>query len=99
MVKNICVRDKGVLKRPCPVSSTKIGHRSGRLLNKFDVGIASMSVFALWPVVFYQNILVFLNMLYFSKAYFLYFYKLYVIAYLDIFYYYILLTYVYLCKL
>ena len=37
----------------------------------------SMSVFALWPVVFYKNVLVFSNMSYFSEAYFLYFYKWY----------------------
>ena len=37
-----------------------------------------MSVFALCPIVFYKNILVYSNMSYFSKAYFLYFYKLYV---------------------
>ena len=36
-----------------------------------------MSIFALWPVVFYKNVLVVSNMSYFSKAYFSYFYKSY----------------------
>ena len=38
---------------------------------------ASMSVFALWPVIFYKNVLIFSKKLYFSKAYFSYFYKSY----------------------
>ena len=36
-----------------------------------------MSVFALWPVVFYKNVFVFSNRPYFSKAYLSYFKKSY----------------------